>query len=196
MKRAIAIFLLVGFAACGGGKSDGSAATGSEGDAGGAAGSTSSSSVPIDGAPTPGGNGAPGAPPSVGGSGSPAPAPSTTGDRGSSAAPLPLPLEATLQFACLKPGDRQTVDVRTARGAAIAYDSRYSDGKTGISEGFYGGNKGGHASEEGTWSDTWVIAPQAPPGDVQVTIVAGAMGHQHAEQVKTYRLVGVGESCP
>ena len=83
-----------------------------------------------------------------------------------------LPVKASLSSSCVKPGDKQTVTVDIGQEGGVAYNSYYSDGKTGGSDGFYGGNNGGNTDKVGRYTDTWVIAPNAPAGAVLVDVVA------------------------
>lgn len=93
-----------------------------------------------------------------------------------------LPLSAELATACVKPGGSQTVIIRAAHGAGVAFDTTYSDGLTGMMEGHYGGNMAGYTDPEGTYTNTFVVAPTAPAGEA-IVLVLGS----HAED-------GIGET--
>ena len=78
---------------------------------------------------------------------------------------------AELQESCVKPGGSQTVNVRTEPEAGVAYDTEYADYSTGSMPGHYGGNTAGYADGAGTWSSTWVVAPNAPAGKATVLVL-------------------------
>lgn len=190
----VLLVLATGLAACGGGSDakglNGEAASansdqsanGSDAGAGGGALSTS-----VPGAATGGSGGSKGA------DGSKAAAPTTTVPE---APKPPLPLEASLEKSCVKAGGEQTITISVPHKSAFAYNSFYPDGKSGIDEGFYGGNKGSLMPAQGTWTDTWVIAPQAPPGTVRVHVQAVHMEYSSAEKDITFELVGPTGVCP
>jgi hypothetical protein len=83
-----------------------------------------------------------------------------------------LKIKATLASPCVKPGAKQTITIDIGRAGGVAYNSFYSDGKSGGMENFYGGNNGSAVDEKGTWTDTWVVGPTAPAGPVRVDVVA------------------------
>lgn len=83
------------------------------------------------------------------------------------------PVDARFASACVKPGDAQTITVRTTPGSAVVYHAVYSDGKHAGDPDYYGGNHGGAANDSGVWSDTWVVGAGAPPGTVLVDVIAG-----------------------
>jgi hypothetical protein len=83
-----------------------------------------------------------------------------------------LPVKASLSSLCVRPGDKQTVTVDIGQEGGVAYNAYYADGKSGGMDGYYGGNSGGSTDKAGHYSDTWVVAPTAPPGPVLVDVVA------------------------
>lgn len=83
---------------------------------------------------------------------------------------------AELKESCLKPGGSQTLTVRTLPSAGVAFDTEYSDYLTGMEAGHYGGNSAGYVGEDGTWTSTWVVAPNAPAGKATVLVLAA---HSH-----------------
>jgi hypothetical protein len=83
-----------------------------------------------------------------------------------------LPVKASLASSCVKPGGKQTINVDIGQEGGVAYNSYYSDGKTGGMDGYYGGNNGAQVDKSGKYTDTWVVAPNAPAGLVLVDVVA------------------------
>jgi len=83
-----------------------------------------------------------------------------------------VPIQVTLGSACVRPGGTQTITIVTEPKSGVVYDAVYSDGKSGASPGFYGGNQGGHTDDHGVWKDTWVVGAAAPPGPVRVDVLA------------------------
>lgn len=108
----------------------------------------------------------------------------------------PAPLEVTVAKPCIKAGERQTITIQALPHSAVVYDSYYSDGKSGISEGFYGGNNGAVVPDSGTWTDTWVVAPHAPAGNVRVITMVSSYRKSRTTVDRYYRLVSPTESCP
>lgn len=82
-----------------------------------------------------------------------------------------LAITAELTETCVRPGGTQTVKVRTLSYAGVAFDTEYSDYLTGMQPGHYGGNSGGFTDAEGTYSFTWVVAPNAPAGKATVLVL-------------------------
>lgn len=112
-------------------------------------------------------------------------------------APTGVPITVTLASPCVRPGASQTITITTAPGSGVAYDSVYADGKSGVDKdhGFYGGNKGGQTDKQGTWTDTWVIAPTAPPGPVRVDVVA-ATPQGSGTTYATFAMADASGRCP
>jgi hypothetical protein len=86
----------------------------------------------------------------------------------------PLTLGVTLKNACVRPGTSQTIIISAPPQSAVGYDAVYSDGKSGLQPGHYGGNNGGHTDNGGKWGDTWVVAANAPAGPVRVDSVGAS----------------------
>ncbi len=78
------------------------------------------------------------------------------------------PLKVSLASPCIRVGEKQSITIETIKGSGVGYDSYYPDGKSGLSEGFYGGNNGKNMESETVWTDMWVVSPTAPPGTVRV----------------------------
>ncbi|HVF74327.1 MAG TPA: hypothetical protein VM938_04710 [Acidimicrobiales bacterium] len=95
------------------------------------------------------------------------------------------PLKVSLGSPCIRAGEKQTITIETVSPSAVGYDSYYGDGKSGISEGFYGGNNGKSLENENVWTDTWVVNPAAPPGTVRV-IVQGISVRTSANQLEVF----------
>jgi hypothetical protein len=85
-----------------------------------------------------------------------------------------LTFGVTLANPCVRPGTTQSIQISAPPHSAVGYDAVYADGKGGLSPGHYGGNKGGHTDGNGVWSDTWVVALNAPAGPVRVDSAAAA----------------------
>lgn len=193
MLVGIVVALSLASSACGGGseaeesKTENAAQTGADGgSAGGTDGGTGDT----------GQGGGDGSAPSAGSTGSTGKStPSTAASSGSGAKTsqsggndddpeaglFPLPATVQLRETCVPPGGKQTITIRTEPKSAAGYDSVYSDGKSGIMEGFYGGNNGGYADDKGVYTDTWVVGANAPAGKVTVRVMAGQQGFRHFE---------------
>lgn len=107
----------------------------------------------------------------------------------------PTPLEATLASPCVKVGGTQTITIRAPEGSGVGYDSYYADGKSGISEGFYGGNKGAVMPASGEWSDTWTVKVDAPPGKVRVLVQAIRLHNSVSQRELFFELVPALGTC-
>lgn len=109
----------------------------------------------------------------------------------------PLPLESSLAKSCVKAGGEQTITIKAPEGSGVGYDSYYADGKSGISEGFYGGNNVQQLRETDTWTDTWVIAANAPAGKVHVVVRGVNVDYAPRDQQDLYfDLVSAVGTCP
>ena len=82
-----------------------------------------------------------------------------------------LVITAEVKEACVRPGGSQTITIRARLASGVGYDSVYSDGKSGMMEGHYGGNFGGIVDDTGTWKHTWTVGPNAPAGPVLVRVL-------------------------
>lgn len=112
-------------------------------------------------------------------------------------------VRATLARACVRAGDKQTLTVRGASGAA-QYVSTYADGETGRPGPHgpgYDGNGSLHLEE--TAEASWTVAEDAPPGLVVVYVNALLPGFQAVDPdealtrlMLSFLLVGSGEECP
>lgn len=193
----LAVLLLAG--ACGGGK---------EGSVEPAAAANDIGAAASGDAATPGGAGSDGSTPSTTAaknskkgqqaaseSTSTVPPPPTAGTIPEDDRPV-LPVETTLGSTCVRAGGNQTVTFKLVPGSGVAYNSYYSDGKNGLDEGFYGGNKGGIVQADGQWTDTWTIAPHAPPGKVRVTYTATNIAYKAHHGETSFELVSPTGVCP
>ena len=91
----------------------------------------------------------------------------------------PIPISGTITPQCVRPGGSATIVVQTQSHSAVAYDTYYSNGKTGGSPPFgdgYGGNAAGESNDQGRYTSTWVISPQAPAGAAYARVVVGHGG--------------------
>jgi hypothetical protein len=90
--------------------------------------------------------------------------------------PFVFPLTGTVNPSCVKPGTSATLTVRTLTQSAVAFDTHYSDGRTGGPPPFgsgLGGNASGLTDDNGNYSSSWVVAPNAPAGKAYVDVIAG-----------------------
>lgn len=191
-RGALAVIALLAAGACGGGDDNGGAGDGQEatGD-----GSTTTTTISVSGV-NPGAAGQPGAPaPGRPGAAPPAGSPGSSGDSsggsGGSTTPTtkpPLEMSAELAEPCVRPGGRQTITVRAPKETPVGYGSEYSDGKTGMDPGFYGGANAGTTAQEGVYRDAWTIAANAPKGTVKVKAFGANPNYQLAERVVTYEV--------
>ncbi|HEY7873805.1 MAG TPA: hypothetical protein VIG64_01655 [Actinomycetota bacterium] len=90
-----------------------------------------------------------------------------------------VPIRAAVTPACVERGRTATIEVKTKPKGALGWQAVYSDGLGGSDPPFgggYGGNDKGFASEQGTYSATWVVSPTAPAGRGRVDVVVGYRG--------------------
>jgi hypothetical protein len=106
-----------------------------------------------------------------------------------------LEMKASLAESCVRPGGTQTITVLIRPKSGVGYDTVYSDGKSGMMEGHYGGNFGGIVDESGKWSHSWVITPNAPAGKVQVNVLGGHMDYGHAQATLYFTVAGTVGRC-
>jgi ABC-type glycerol-3-phosphate transport system substrate-binding protein len=105
-------------------------------------------------------------------------------------------ITVTLKESCVRPGGTQTITVKTEPGAGLAYDTTYPDGKSGVSDGYYGGNSGGFADENGDYADTFAVAATAPSGYAVVSVLSSDPNKGHAEKRLTFYVADVTGNCP
>lgn len=87
-----------------------------------------------------------------------------------------LDVRATVDRVCAEVGDKVTLTVQAPPEAAIAYQVVYSNNRGGADKplgGGYGGNDKGYADNNGVFTDSWIIGPEAPSGIVRVDVVVG-----------------------
>lgn len=90
-----------------------------------------------------------------------------------------VPVDASLDPLCVTPGSTLSLHVVTKPKAAVVFNAVYEDGYGGGPPPFgkgYGGNDKGYADDDGAFSATWVVAPNAPPGRGRVDVVIGFSG--------------------
>ena len=122
--------------------------------------------TPIGGLPGAGG----GATPAAGASATP----------GASPAPIQfdweseVPVEAVITPACVVPGTKATIRVKTLPKAGVVYHAVYAGTKGGAPPPYghgYGGNDKGHADGEGDYSSSWIVRADAPVGPARADVV-------------------------
>jgi hypothetical protein len=106
-----------------------------------------------------------------------------------------LAITAELAQSCVRAGGSQSITIHTAPMSSVGYDAVYSDGKTGMSPGYYGGNKSGNTDGTGTWSDTWVIAPNAPAGPVRVDVIGANASGASGNTTVSFAIAGPKGTC-
>lgn len=92
-----------------------------------------------------------------------------------------LKMSVELKHDCVRPGSAQTVTIHATTGSIVGYNTYYADGKSALHEGFYGGNMVGATGEDGTWTDTWVVAANAPAGQAVVAVLGSHSDEGHGE---------------
>lgn len=133
---------------------------------------------------------------SSGGSGSS----KSSGDKGSTPttrdpASRTMPMTLDLQEPCVRPGGSQVVVVQALPNAGIAFDTEYSDGKTGMMEGHYGGNNAGYADDEGRFASTFAVAPNAPAGNATVLVLGSHQDGGFGEAKATFQVADALGKC-
>lgn len=107
------------------------------------------------------------------------------GRRGPEPRPLDIPYPSKVKVLvqttprCVSPGETVEIDVITQAGAPLAYQAVYAGNKSGAEPPFgegYGGNDDGFASDDGTFSDRWLVRLDAPRGAARVDVVVGWEG--------------------
>lgn len=189
---------VLAFGACGGGSDGATSAIDNKGNSGAAQGNGADGGGGAGAQTGGGGSNAGGqAPPQGSGSDGKPGSPSGGTPGASSGEQKPLPVKVALASQCLKPGESQTITFATVPRSAVGYNAKYSDGKTGMDKAeHYGGNNGAVVPEDGVWRDTWVIAPNAPAGTVEVMYSATNIGYQPVQSQISFTLVPATGSCP
>lgn len=85
-------------------------------------------------------------------------------------------VSASVSPECVARGAKITLTVSVPPQASVAYNAFYADGEAGGPPPYgkgYGGNNGGIATEDGTYTDSWTVAPNAPSGPGRIDVVAG-----------------------
>ena len=81
----------------------------------------------------------------------------------------PLKITTTVEKTCVRPGDQQTILTKAVPNAKVAYAVGYSDGYPHGT-----GAPAGAVDTKGVFHGTWNIPADAPPGAVNVTVLAAA----------------------
>ncbi|MBW3667860.1 MAG: hypothetical protein KY443_01490 [Actinobacteria bacterium] len=201
---AAAALIVVVTGACGGGGDKHQAAS----DGGNAASETTSTtaapgtatSTPSSGLQAPGAPGGAGSTPTTAASGSAA----STGGAASSnditkvgnPEDFPVPLSIEELRPCVRPGQPQTVVLRSERETHVGYDSVYSDGQNSMSAGnnYYGGSNSGETGPGTEWRDTFVVKVGAPAGEVRVNAIA-ANKRGVGRATTTFRVADASGNC-
>jgi hypothetical protein len=93
-----------------------------------------------------------------------------------SASSTPIPLTGTITPTCVRPGAQATIVVQTLTKSAVAFDTYYSNGKTGGTPPFgdgLGGNASGMTDRNGRYTASWIVSPNAPAGAAYARVVVG-----------------------
>ena len=91
------------------------------------------------------------------------------------ATPFAFPLSGTITPACVRPGQQATIVVQTLTKAAVAYDTFYSDGRSGGTPPYgdgLGGNASGLTDEHGRYTNSWIVSAAAPAGKAYARVLA------------------------
>lgn len=103
---------------------------------------------------------------------------SASGNSGDPAAPgtygeyAEVAISAELAEECVRPGQSQTITIRTEPDTKVAYHTAYADGKNDFADDYPGGANRGETDGRGLWTDTWVVKPTAAPGQARVDVIA------------------------
>lgn len=115
-------------------------------------------------------------------------------------------IRATLTHACLAPGEKQGLTVRTDDGVGVTYNSTYADGESGrplpVGAGY--GGSGVALVRRGVSKQSWTIGKEAPPGRVLVRVSALLPGDAAAQDLDealtrlklSFELAATSEKCP
>jgi hypothetical protein len=90
-----------------------------------------------------------------------------------------VPVSSEVTPACIKPGGRATMTVKTEPRSAVAYHAMYAGSRGGAVPPYgsgYGGNDKGYSDGEGRYSSSWIVSPEAPPGPARLDVVVAAQG--------------------
>lgn len=108
--------------------------------------------------------------------------------------PIPLTIEALRP--CVRPGEPQTVVLRSEPDTYVGYDSVYSDGQNSMSAGdnYYGGSNSGETGPGTEWRDTFVVKVGAPAGEVRMNAVAANL-RGIGRATNTFRVADASGKC-
>lgn len=109
---------------------------------------------------------------------------------------FPVPMTVETLRPCVRPGEPQTVVLRSEPETQVGYDSVYSDGQNSMSGGkdYYGGSNGGETGPGTEWRDTFVVKVGAPAGEVRVNAVA-ANKRGAGRATTTFRVADASGNC-
>jgi hypothetical protein len=102
------------------------------------------------------------------------------------ATPEEIPIDAKVAPACVAPGAKVTLTVKTVPHAQLGFVAVYAGEKSGAARPWgegYGGNDKGKSDGRGFFTYTWVLAPNTPAGWARVTLVVGTTQKQRAINV-------------
>ena len=102
----------------------------------------------------------------------------------------PLVIKVTkIEKPCVPPGAQQTILAKVVKSASVTYAVGYSDGFA------HGVNAPtGKADGSGVFHGTWSIPKDAPPGPVNVTVLA-ASGQRTGKQPTTFKVAKPDGTC-
>jgi hypothetical protein len=81
-----------------------------------------------------------------------------------------LKIAASLEAACVKPGERQTLRVTGPPRVKVLFQAIYADGSYGLSKDYPGGNERGDIDPRGRFASSWTLGPAAAPGPVRMDV--------------------------
>jgi hypothetical protein len=100
--------------------------------------------------------------------------------------------------ACVTPGGRATVTVKTEPNIAVAYHAMYAGSRGGATPPYgsgYGGNDKGMTDGEGRYSSSWIVSPQAPPGPARLDVIVAAPGDRWGYDDPPFRVADSSGRC-
>jgi hypothetical protein len=110
------------------------------------------------------------------------------GGKGAAGSGAQLDIKYELAAPCVPAGGTQTVTARTSARANVAYAVIYSDGN------FHGEAPKGDADGHGVFEGTWVVPADAPPGRVEVRLLA-ALSNKTGSASVPFIVSGKGTTC-
>src|SRR3954468_10761049 len=101
----------------------------------------------------------------------------------------PLKITTTVEKTCVRPGDQQTILTKAVPNAKVAYAVGYSDGYPHGT-----GAPAGSVDTKGVFHGTWNIPADAPPGAVNVTVLA-AVDTRTTKKPTTFKVAKADGTC-